>query len=239
MSGPLLQIDGLYVAYGDVQVLSDINLTVAPGQIVALIGANGAGKTTLINTISGLVPVRRGDIVFAGQSLAGMPAEMRVHRGLVQVPEGRKLFSGLSVRDNLLQGAFARAEQAAIRQDMDWILALLPELQPHLGKAAGSLSGGQQQMVAIGRALMSRPRLLMVDELSLGLAPLVVDRLLEVLRRLNQESGLTILLVEQDVQVALELAHTGCVVENGHVVLVGESGELRDDERVRTAYLGL
>lgn len=235
----LLEITGLHVAYGDVPVLWDISLKVASGQIVALIGSNGVGKSTLINTISGLVPVKQGQITFDGRPLNPVPAPDRVRRGIVQVPEGRKLFPQLTVRNNLLQGAFVRRDTVEIRRDMDWIQELLPELVPLMDQPAGSLSGGQQQMVAIGRGLMGRPRLLMVDELSLGLAPVVVDRLVDLLRHINRESGVTILLVEQDVQVALELAQSGLVIQHGRVAFAGESKELLNDPRVREAYLGL
>lgn len=235
----LLEVTGLHVAYGDVPVLWDINIAVPAGEIVALVGSNGVGKSTLINTISGLVPVKSGRITFDGQPLTGVSAPARVSRGIVQVPEGRKLFPQLTVRDNLLQGAFIRRDTAQIRKDVAWIQELLPELNPLMEKPAGSLSGGQQQMVAIGRGLMSKPRLLMVDELSLGLAPVVVDRLVDLLRLINRESGVTILVVEQDVQVALQLAKSGLVVQHGRIAFTGSSEELLNDPRVREAYLGL
>ncbi len=238
MTAPILEVAGLHTAYGDVPVLWNVNLTVAPGTIVALVGSNGAGKTTLINAISGLVPAKEGEIRFEGKSLTGVPPEERVRRRIVQVPEGRKLFAGLSVMDNLLQGAFTRRDRDGIKRDIDWIVSLLPELKPLMQKAAGSLSGGQQQMVAVGRALMGSPRLLLVDELSLGLAPVVVDRLVDLLRQINRESGVTIVLVEQDIQVALDLATEGCVVEHGRVVLSGPASELQGNPAVRAAYLG-
>lgn len=235
----LLEVSDLHVAYGDVPVLWEINLQVAAGEIVALVGSNGAGKSTLINTISGFVPVKEGRIAFDGKPLAGLSTPERVRLGIVQVPEGRKLFPHLTVLDNLLQGAFVRRDGAAIRQDVAWIQELLPELKPLMNRPAGSLSGGQQQMVAIGRGLMGRPRLLMVDELSLGLAPVVVDRLVDLLRTINRESGVAMLLVEQDIQVALELAQSGLVIQHGRIAIAGSSAELLNDPRVREAYLGL
>jgi branched-chain amino acid transport system ATP-binding protein len=206
-------------------------------EIVALIGANGAGKTTLLNTISQILKPMAGSISFAGGDITGARPDEIVGAGIVHVPQGRRLFSGLTVKENLLQGAYMRRD-AEIEADLDWVYALLPRLKERSGQLAGRLSGGEQQMCAIGRGLMGRPRLLLIDELSLGLAPLVVDHLLDLISRIN-EKGTTVLLVEQDVQVALEHAHRGYVLETGRIVQSGPAEELLDDPRIRQAYLGL
>jgi branched-chain amino acid transport system ATP-binding protein len=205
---------------------------------VALIGANGAGKTTLLNTISQILRPMAGSISFAGRDVTAARPDEIVGAGIVHVPQGRRLFSGLTVKENLLQGAFMRRDTPDIHADLDWVYGLLPRLKERSGQMAGRLSGGEQQMCAIGRGLMSRPRLLLIDELSLGLAPLVVDHLLDLISRIN-EKGTTVLLVEQDVQVALEHAHRGYVLETGRIVQSGPAEELLDDPRIRQAYLGL
>jgi len=234
----LLAVRDLGVAYGEVQVLWDVSLEVRTGEIVALVGSNGAGKTTLLSTISGLLRPLAGEITFAGTPIAGAGTQRIVDLGIVQVPEGRRLFPAMTVRDQLMLGAFRRQDKAAIREDFDHVVHLFPRIKDRLGQLAGSLSGGEQQMVAIGRALMARPKLLMIDELSLGLAPVVVESLVGILARLNRE-GTTILLVEQDVQTALELAARGYVLEAGQLTLSGPADTLLRDERVRSAYLGL
>ena len=234
---PFLAVHSLSVAYGDVQVLWDVDLDVLPGEIVALVGANGAGKTTLLSTISGLLAPLSGEIVFAGQPIAGATTQQIVDLGIVQVPEGRRLFPAMTVRHQLLLGAFRRTDKAQVRTDLDHVLDLFPRLKDRTGQLAGSLSGGEQQMVAIGRALMSKPRLLMIDELSLGLAPVIVENLVDIIRRVNAE-GTTVLLVEQDVQTALELAGRGYVLETGRLTLSGPAADLLRDERVKRAYLG-
>jgi branched-chain amino acid transport system ATP-binding protein len=235
---PLLEIRKLSSGYGDVQVLWDVSLEVRQGEVVALIGANGAGKTTLICTVSQLIQPWSGEIFFDGIDLTHARSDAVVSAGIVHVPQGRRLFAGLSVKDNLLQGAYLRRDAAKIQSKLDWILQTLPRLKERLNQAAGLLSGGEQQMCAIGRALMSEPRLLAIDELSLGLAPVVVDNLLDLMTAINKQ-GITVLLVEQDVQVALEHAHRGYVIETGRIVQTSSAAELLEDPRIRRAYLGL
>ena len=235
---PLLEIRNLSSGYGDVQVLWDVSLEVCQGEVVALIGANGAGKTTLLWTLSQLVQPWSGEIRFDGVDLTHARTDEVVGAGIVHVPQGRRLFAGLSVKDNLVQGAYLRRDKAAIQSKLDWVLQTLPRLKERLNQAAGLLSGGEQQMCAIGRGLMSEPRLLAIDELSLGLAPVVVDSLLDLMTAINKQ-GITILLVEQDVQVALEHAHRGYVLETGRIVQGSSASELLEDPRIRRAYLGL
>jgi branched-chain amino acid transport system ATP-binding protein len=234
----LLQIDGLNVAYGDVQVLWDVALEVRQGEIVALVGSNGAGKTTLLSTISGLLQPRAGSITFDGQPLVDASTQRIVDLGVIHVPEGRRLFPAMSVRDQLMLGAFRRNDRAAVKADLERVLGLFPRLAERINALGRTLSGGEQQMAAIGRALMARPRLLMIDELSLGLAPVIIESLVEIIAQINRD-GTTILIVEQDVQTALELASRGYVLETGQVTLHGPAAELLDDERVRRAYLGI
>jgi branched-chain amino acid transport system ATP-binding protein len=234
---PLLRLERLSVAYGDVQVLWDVDLTVDRGEIVALVGANGAGKSTLISTVSGLLAPLSGQVIFDGRSLAGLSTQRIVELGITHVPEGRRLFPAIAVRDQLLLGAFRRSDRHQVGADLDRVLGFFPRLKERLDVAGGKLSGGEQQMVAIGRALMARPRLLMIDELSLGLAPLLVESLMETIGQINRE-GTTILMVEQDVQTALEQASRGYVLETGHVTLTGPASALLRDPRVREAYLG-
>ncbi len=236
--GVLLRTEKLNVAYGDVQVLWDVDLEIRAGEIVALVGSNGAGKPTLLSTLSGLLRPRSGRITFEGEALQGASAQRIVDLGIAHVPEGRQLFPAMSVRDQLLLGAFRRRDRDAVKADLGHVLELFPRVRERLSALASTLSGGEQQMVAIGRALMARPRLLMIDELSLGLAPLVVESLMEIISTLNRE-GTTILIVEQDVQAALERATRGYVLETGHVVLADTAQRLLADERVRKAYLGV
>ncbi len=236
---PLLDIKGLNVAYGDVQVLWDVNLEVQPGEIVALVGSNGAGKSTLLATISGLVNPRPGSsIKFADKETAGIGARPIFEAGIAHVPEGRRLFGAMTVRENLLLGAFRRPNKAEIEQDLERILGLFPRVRQRLGSLASKLSGGEQQMVAIGRGLMARPKLLMIDELSLGLAPVIIESLIDILAQINQD-GTTILIVEQDVQTALEIASRGYVLETGHITITDNAKTLLQDERVKKAYLGI
>jgi branched-chain amino acid transport system ATP-binding protein len=236
-ASPLLQVERLEVAYGDVQVLWDVALEVQAGEIVALVGSNGAGKSTLLSTISGLLAPRAGEIRFEGRSIAGADARRVVGLGIALVPEGRRLFPAMTVRDQLKLGAFMRSDRAQIAADVERVLGLFPRLKERLDTLAGNLSGGEQQMAAIGRALMARPRLLMIDELSLGLAPVLVESLIETIAAINRE-GTTILIVEQDVQTALEVASRGYVIETGQITLSGPAAALLEDERVRQAYLG-
>jgi len=234
----LLRIAGLKAGYGDVQVLWGVDLWVPRGEIVCLVGSNGAGKTTLMRAISGLIPCSAGSVVFDGADLAGAAPERVLGAGIAHVPEGRRLFAAMSVRDNLLMGAYLRRDgKGAIAADLERAFAMFPILRQRQGQDAGTLSGGEQQMCAIARGLMGRPRLLLVDELSLGLAPAVVDQLSDALRALNRD-GLSMLVVEQDVAIALELASRAFVLDTGRVTRSGTSAELRDDPTIREAYLG-
>jgi len=234
----LLRLEGIDAFYGDLQALAEVSLEVRDGEIVALVGANAAGKSTTLRVISGLVTPRRGRVLLNDGDLTGVPAHRRVDRGIVQVPEGRRLFPFMTVAENLLLGAHA----ARARDERDRTLAHVYELFPVLGERrtqlAGSLSGGEQQMCAIGRALMARPRILMLDEPTLGLAPVLVARIFETVRTINGQ-GVTVLLVEQNVRQALTLAHRACVLESGRLVLEGQARELLGDDRLKRAYLGL
>jgi branched-chain amino acid transport system ATP-binding protein len=233
----VLSIEDIRSGYGRSEVLHGVNLEVRRGEVVTLIGANGAGKTTLLLAISGIQPVRSGSIAFEGDSLGSVPAHLRVARGIAQVPEGRQIFAPLSVADNLRLGAWRRAGSAH-RDDIERICDLLPILREKLAVPAGTLSGGQQQLLAIGRALMARPRLLLLDEPSMGLAPNIVDQVFAVLRMLKNE-GLTILLVEQNARAALAFADRAYVLETGRIMLSGTAAEIRDNRQVRQAYLGI
>ena len=238
-SAALLEVQGLEAGYGDVQVLWGIDFTVRAGEIACVVGSNGAGKTTLLRTLSGMVATRAGSVRFAGQDLTGGSSEAMLRAGIAQVPEGRRLFCGMSVRDNLMLGAYLRHDaRADIQRDLDYLYTLFPILKARERQDASTLSGGEQQMCAIGRGLMSRPTLLMIDELSLGLAPRAVEKLSESLLEINK-TGLTILLVEQDVFTAFELAQSGVVIETGRVAFAGSSQALADDPRVRSAYMGV
>ncbi len=234
----MLRLEGIDAFYGDLQALFDVSLEVREKEILALVGANAAGKTTTIRVVSGLVGPRRGRVVFDGTDLAAVPAHRRVELGIVQVPEGRRLFPFMTVRENLLLGAHtARARQERDRT-LEYVYRLFPVLDEREGQLAGSLSGGEQQMCAIGRALMARPRLLMLDEPTLGLAPVLVGRIFDTVRTINAD-GVTVLLVEQNVRQALALAHRACVLESGRLVLAGPARDLLGDERLKRAYLGL
>ena len=237
MSEPLLVVEGLEVTYGEAQILWGTSLTVAAGSITALVGSNGAGKTTTLKTIAGLIAPRAGRIALAGEPIAGRPAREVVARGVSIVPEGGRIFPAMTVRENLTMGAYTPRARGRAKATMAEVFTLFPILRERLESAAGTLSGGERQMLAIARGLMSRPRLLMLDEPSLGLAPAVVLRLYGVIRQLNQQ-GLTLLLVEQNVQHAIELAQHTFVLEAGRVALSG-GRELKDNEQVRRAYLGL
>jgi len=238
MAEPLLAVENLSAGYGDVRVLWDISFTVPAGEITCIVGSNGAGKSTLLRTMSGLVLASSGRIVFDGKDIVGLPADEILARGIVHVPEGRRLFRGLSVRDNLLLGAYLRKDDAEVKRDLDYVFALFPILQERWRQDATTLSGGEQQMCAIGRGIMSRPKLLMIDELSLGLAPRLVERLAEALLEINR-GGITILLVEQDVITAFEIARHGLVIETGHVSRTGTTEALSGDPAIRQAYLGM
>lgn len=237
-SRPVLEVRGLNAGYGEVQVLWDVSLSVTDGEIVTLVGSNGAGKSTLINAICGIIRPSAGSIHLKGTDISGWTSETIVAHGITQVPEGRRLFPQMTVRENLLMGGYCRRDRAGIRRDLEWVYELFPRLKEREGQRAGSLSGGEQQMCAIGRGLMARPKILILDELSLGLAPIMLDALVEIVRKIHQE-GTTILLVEQDVSTAFDLATTGYVLENGRVALSGPTADLRANPHVRKAYLGL
>ncbi len=234
----MLAVEGLEVAYGNVTALWDAAFDVGEREIVALVGGNGAGKTTTLKTISGLLRPRRGAVRLDGEDLTRLPPAAVVARGVVQVPEGRRLFAEMTVRDNLLLGAYHRAARPHQAERLERVFEIFPRLRERAGQVAGTLSGGEQQMVAIGRGLMAGPRLLMLDEPSLGLAPIMVEEMLRVIEEIARQ-GVTVLLVEQNTEHALAIAHRGFVLESGRVVLSGSGRELLAHPRVREAYLGL
>jgi branched-chain amino acid transport system ATP-binding protein len=233
----LLELTGLEVAYGGIKAVKGIDLSVAHGELVSLIGANGAGKTTTLKAICGLVPTRGGSVRYDGQEITGTPPFRLVERGLAMVPEGRGVFRQLTVQENLAMGAFVRKDRPAVRRDLDRVFELFPRLAERRDQSGGTLSGGEQQMLAIGRALMSRPKLLLLDEPSMGLAPLLVQKIFETVRTISDE-GVTILLIEQNARRALEIANRAYVMESGMITLSGPAAELLADSKVREAYLG-
>ncbi|MGC9372229.1 MAG: ABC transporter ATP-binding protein [Thermovirgaceae bacterium] len=233
----MLSISDLHVHYGGIHALKGISLEVPRGKIVTLIGANGAGKSTTLRTIAGLVPKSRGEILYEGKSLQGMIPEYVVKAGIVMGPEGRRIFPHLSVLDNLMLGAYTRNDREGIEKDLQWVYELFPRLKERLWQRGGTLSGGEQQMLAVGRALMSSPKLVMLDEPSLGLAPLLVREVFEIIETINQQ-GKTVLLVEQNAFASLKIAHYAYVLEVGQIVLEGTGQELLRDKRVHEAYLG-
>ncbi len=234
----MLEIQGLSVGYGGMQILRDVSLEVPAREVVTLVGSNGAGKSTLLNAICGIVRPSAGRVTLGDVDITGWTSEAIVAQGITQVPEGRRLFPQMTVRENLLTGAYRRRDGQRIRRDLEWIYELFPILKERQTQRAGSMSGGEQQMCAIGRGLMARPRILILDELSLGLAPIMLDVLVDAIRKVHEE-GTTIFVVEQDVAVAFELATTGYVLENGRVVLSGPTARLKIDPHVKKAYLGL
>jgi branched-chain amino acid transport system ATP-binding protein len=236
--GIMLEVKDLVVSYGRVQAVKGISFSVEQGQVVSLLGTNGAGKTTTLCTISGLNKPVSGEIWFEGERLDGVPAHEVVQRGIAQSPEGRRLFPRLSVEDNLLLGAYTRKDAAGVRSDLDRVYTLFPVLGERKGQAAGLFSGGEQQMVAIGRAMMSRPKLLMLDEPSMGLSPIMTQTIMRTIAELQAE-GTTILLVEQNAQAALALADRGYVLEVGSIAFSGTGHDLMNDDRIRKTYLGL
>ena len=238
MSAPLLEIRDLIVRYGGIQALHGISLAVPQGSIVTLIGANGAGKSTTLRAISGLVTPSSGSIAFDGVEIAGQPAHRIVAAGLAHVPEGRLVFPELSVKENLRMGAYLRRDRKGIAEDLEWVCEFFPRLRERLTQQAGTLSGGEQQMLAIGRALMGRPRCLMLDEPSLGIAPLLTETIFARLVDLNRERGMTMLLVEQNASLALKVSHHAYVLESGRIHLEGPSDEIRSRPEVKAAYLG-
>ena len=234
--GSLLEVNNLRVSYGGVQALRGVSIHLDEGEIVTIIGANGAGKSTLLNAISNLVKVESGEVLYQGEALPPKPY-MVVSRGLVQIPEGRQVFANLTVKGNLRVGAFLRNDKAGIKQDMDYVFSTFPRLKERENQMAGSLSGGEQQMLAMGRALMSKPKVLLMDEPSLGLAPIMVQEIFKVIHKINQE-GTPILLVEQNAHRALQIAHRAYVLEVGEIIREGKGLELLNDPVVQEAYLG-
>ena len=236
-SAPLLALERVAVSYGGIQAVKGIDAVVGEGELVCLIGANGAGKTTTLKGICGLLPLRAGHIRYAGEDITGRRPFTLVRRGLALVPEGRGMFGALTIEENLAMGAYARTDREAIRSDVERVFGLFPRLKERRRQTAGTLSGGEQQMLAIGRAMMSRPRLLLLDEPSMGLAPLMVQKVFETILAVSKE-GVTILLVEQNARLALEVSDRGYVMESGAITLSGKAGDLLHDPKVRAAYLG-
>jgi branched-chain amino acid transport system ATP-binding protein len=234
---PLLEVTDVHTYYGSIHALKGISLRVYDGEVVTLLGANGAGKSTTLRSINGLNRPRQGQIRFQGRDITSVPAHEVVKRGIAQSPEGRRLFSRMTVLENLEMGAFQRSDKSGMREDMERVFELFPRLQERRGQKAGTLSGGEQQMCAIGRALMARPKLLLLDEPSLGLAPIFVERIFDIIRQINQQ-GTSILLVEQNALMALDAASRGYVMETGHIVLADEAAALKTNEQVRKTYLG-
>ena len=233
----MLEIKGLHVSYGGIQALRGVSLNVPDSKIVTLIGANGAGKSTLMRTISGLVKAQSGSILWNGQELLGKPIDQIVSSGIAMSPEGRRVFADLTVLENLKIGAYLRKDKAETEKDLEWVYSLFPRLRERSWQSAGTLSGGEQQMLAVGRALMSKPKLLMLDEPSLGLAPIVVREIFDIIRTVNQQ-GITVLLNEQNANMALKVADYAYVLETGTLTLSGTGAELLTNEQVKAAYLG-
>jgi len=234
----LLELENITVAYGRIEALHGISLRIEEGEVVALIGANGAGKTTTMRAISGIRALSQGRITFAGEDISKLRADLRVIRGLCQAPEGRGIFPGMTVRENLEMGAYTRRDAAGIEQDLQRVLTLFPRLGERIRQPGGTLSGGEQQMLAIARALMSRPKLLLLDEPSMGLAPMLIQQIFNIITEINQQ-GTTVLVVEQNAQQALSRAHRAYVMETGVIVKEGSGAELLDDPAVKAAYLGV
>jgi branched-chain amino acid transport system ATP-binding protein len=234
---PVLEVEDIHVFYGSIEALKGISLTVNEGEIVTLIGSNGAGKSTTLRSISGIVPPRTGHISFQGVEITGLAGHEVAALGIAQSPEGRRIFPRMTVRENLEMGAFTRRDGAGIRDDIERVFTLFPRLRERERQKGGTMSGGEQQMLAMGRAIMAQPKLLLLDEPSLGLAPVIVDKIYEIIREIN-EQGTTILLVEQNANYALDVSSRGYVLETGTVALSDSSDKLRTDERVRAAYLG-
>jgi len=235
----MLEIKNLDTYYGNIQALHGVNITVDEGEIITLIGANGAGKTTTLMSISGIVAPKRGEIIFDGKKISGERPDNIVQMGLSHVPEGRHIFPYLTVMENLDLGAFLRKDHAVIKKDIEYVFGLFPRLKERRNQQGGTLSGGEQQMLAISRALMARPRLLLLDEPSLGLAPLIVKQIFDIIKYINEENGTTIFLVEQNANLALKVANRGYVMENGHITLVDSAKNLLVNEEVKKAYLGI
>ncbi len=237
MTTPLLQLQNIDTYYGPVQVHFDLNLHILPGEIVCLLGGNASGKSTAMKVILGLVKPRSGHVLLDGHNVTGLSTPQIIRRGLGSVPESRRIFANMTVRENLLMGAYQRTDKTQIEWDFDRMLGLFPRLKERLQQRGGVLSGGEQQMLAIGRALMSRPRLICMDEPTMGLSPLFVDRVLEIIQSINAQ-GITIFMVEQNANLALQIAHRGYVLQNGRIVLDGEARQLLDSPEIQDAYLG-
>jgi branched-chain amino acid transport system ATP-binding protein len=233
----LLEVHNIHTFYGKIHALKGISIKVEQGQIVTLIGSNGAGKSTTLNTICGITPAAEGKILLEGQEITHVPAHQIVTRGVIQSPEGRKIFTRLTVRENLEMGAFTRNDKAGIARDMEFVFTRLPRLKERIWQLGGTLSGGEQQMLAIGRSLMARPRILLLDEPSMGLAPLLVEEIFNIIKGIN-EQGVTILLVEQNALMALEIAQQGYVLQSGEVKLADDAAKLLDNDEVQKLYLG-
>ena len=235
----MLELNNLNTYYGNIQALNDVSIKVSEGEIITLIGANGAGKTTTLMSISGIVPSRSGEIFFMGKPVHEMSPDSIVAMGISQVPEGRHIFPQLTVMENLDMGAFLRKDRDMVKKDMDHVFELFPILTERRNQQGGTLSGGEQQMLAISRAIMARPRLLLLDEPSLGLAPIIVRQIFKIIRKINSEYGTTVFLVEQNANLALQIAQRGYVMENGRIVLEDSAANLLSNEEVRKAYLGI
>jgi branched-chain amino acid transport system ATP-binding protein len=234
---PMLEIDNIHTYYGNIHALKGVTVSVDKGEIVTLIGANGAGKSTTLNTISGILKPREGEVRLEGELLNELPAHTIVARGISQSPEGRKIFARLTVRENLEMGAFARTDKPGIEEDFERVFTLFPRLKERIKQVGGTLSGGEQQMLAIGRAMMARPKVLLLDEPSMGLAPILVEEIFKIVRDINQQ-GTTVLLVEQNANMALQVANRGYVLETGAIALEGTATQLREDPRIKAIYLG-
>ncbi|MFW5693548.1 MAG: ABC transporter ATP-binding protein [Alkalispirochaeta sp.] len=235
----MLELKSVHTYYGNIEALKGIDLLVERGEIITLIGANGAGKSTTLMSISGVVPPRSGEIVFEGESVVGRDPDRIVALGISQVPEGRHIFPHLTVRENLDMGALLRKDREGIRRDLDYVFSLFPILAERKGQAGGTLSGGEQQMLAISRALMARPKLLLLDEPSLGLAPLIVQQIFEIISQINRDNGTTIFLVEQNANQALKVAHRGYVMETGRITMADTGPNLLANDEIKSAYLGV
>ena len=237
--GHIIEVKDLSVNYGVVPALDSISFTVDEGEVVAIIGPNGAGKTTTMHTISGLLKPKSGEILYCGEAISGVEAHKLVSKGIAQVPEGRGIFPILSVEENLILGAYLRKDKVEIKKDMEWVYSLFPRLEERKNQVGGTLSGGEQQMLAMGRALMARPKVLLLDEPSMGLAPVIVEDIFNIIKKINKDNKTTILIVEQNAQMALTVSHKAYVMEVGHIVNSGLSKELKKDDNIQKAYLGI
>jgi branched-chain amino acid transport system ATP-binding protein len=235
----MLKISNINTYYGSIHALKDVSLELKEGEIITLIGANGAGKSTTLMSVSGVVPISTGSVEFLGEDISTLNPDQIVEKGIVQVPEGRRIFPQLTVKENLDMGAFLRRDKAEIQKDEEYVFELFPRLAERQNQAGGTLSGGEQQMLAISRALMARPRLLLMDEPSLGLAPLLVQQIFQIIERINKENNVTIFLVEQNAHMALKVAHRGYVLETGTITMTDEAAKLAANEDVKKAYLGI